>query len=345
MSDSPSEYDIVIIGAGPAGLCFAGSLRDTTLRIAIVERLDAIRLADPPYDGREIALTHGSARLLRELAIWQHLPAEGVSTLRSARVLNGNATEGLELTPGHGALGQLGYLVSNHLIRRAAYDVVREQPGVTVLAHTAVTALHTDQNAGYVTLSDGRSLEARLIVAADSRFSETRRAMGVAARHHDFGRTMLVCCMQHEIPHGHVAVEWFGHRQTLALLPMNGDRSSVVLTLPHAEIERLRRLPAGRFEQDMQRRLLGRLGRMTLAGERFAYPLVAVYPERFTTTRYAVIGDAAVGMHPVTAHGFNFGLRSQDTLARLISAAWHDGRDIGAAPLLRAYDSEHRRAT
>jgi 2-polyprenyl-6-methoxyphenol hydroxylase-like FAD-dependent oxidoreductase len=95
----------------------------------------------------------------------------------------------------------------------------------------------------------------------------------------------------------------------------------------------------------MTQRFGNRLGQMTLASERFAYPLVAVYPERFFATRYAVIGDAAVGMHPVTAHGFNFGLRGQETLARLLTVACGRHDDIGSERLLGAYDAEHRLAT
>jgi ubiquinone biosynthesis UbiH/UbiF/VisC/COQ6 family hydroxylase len=340
-----TQYDIVIVGAGPSGLCFAASLRELPLRVALIERLGAAALADPPYDGREIALTQRSARLLRDLGIWERLPVVDVSPLRGARVLNGEAPAGLDIRPGAKASAELGYLVSNHLIRRAAHANVRDQARLTLLADTGVESVTTDEGAAHVTLSDGNVLGAKLVVAADTRFSETRRAMGIAARHHDFGKSMLVCRLQHALPHEHIALEWFAHLQTLALLPLNGDRSSAVLTLPHGDIERLRQLPVEHFNSEITQRFMNRFGPMSLASERFAYPLVAVYPERFYATRYATIGDAAVGMHPVTAHGFNFGLRGQATLARLIAAACRQGEDIGAERLLRQYDSEHRRAT
>jgi ubiquinone biosynthesis UbiH/UbiF/VisC/COQ6 family hydroxylase len=346
MNAEVQKYDVVIVGAGPSGLSFAASLRDLPLRIALIERLGEATLADPPYDGREIALTQRSARLLRELGIWERFPAEDLSPLRGARVLNSTMPDGLELLPkGPKAAVDLGYLISNHHIRRAAYENVRGQANLTLLADSEVESVATDDAGGRVTLSGGRMLEARLIVAADTRFSSTRRAMGIPARHQDFGKSMLVCCMQHERAHDHIACEWFGDHQTLAVLPMNGKRASIVLTLRHADVERLRQMPAAGFEREMNRRLNDRLGPMTLQSERYTYPLVAVYPERFHATRYVVIGDAAVGMHPVTAHGFNFGLRGAHTLAGLLSNACSRRQDIGATRLLAEYDRQHRRAT
>ena len=339
------SFDLVIVGAGPAGLCFTRALRDSGLRIALVERLDASALADPPYDGREIALTQRSARILQNLGVWARLPAADLAPLRAARVLNGLSTDGLDVTPTPRGATELGYLISNHHIRRAAFEEVRDQPNVTLLPGTTVSAVTTDTSGGRVALADGRVLEARLVVAADTRFSETRRAIGIPARHRDFGKTMLVCKMALENPHEAIATEWFGHEQTLAVLPLNDNRASIVVTLRHVEIDALRRLPVAEFEREIERRFLSRLGRMSLESERYAYPLVGVYPGRFTATRYAAVGDAAVGMHPVTAHGFNLGLIGTDTLAGLLGAAAAGGHDIGAATLLDRYDREHRRAT
>ena len=126
---------------------------------------------------------------------------------------------------GHG-LGhhsELGWLVSNHLIRRAVFEAVRQSrqdnDDITLLAGETVASVHTDRDAAHVTLASGAALQARLLVAADSRFSTTRRAMGIAADLHDFGRSMLVCCMTHDVAHEHAAWEWFGYGQTPAGCP------------------------------------------------------------------------------------------------------------------------------
>jgi ubiquinone biosynthesis UbiH/UbiF/VisC/COQ6 family hydroxylase len=336
-------HDIVIIGAGPAGLSLAAALRPLPLRVAVVERQAEAALVDPPYDGREIALTRQSLRIMREIGLFERIPESEVSPMRGARVYNGEQVASLDIDSPDSE--QLGALVSNHEIRRAALAAARANERMTLHAGANVRAVGSDDARAWVELDDGRRLEAPLVVAADSRFSETRRAMGISARHVDYGKTMLVCRMALEVPHRQLAWEWFAHHQTLALLPLNGNRASIVLTLPHNEILRTQALPVEQFNRGMQDRFLGRLGRMTLEGERHAYPLVGVYPDRTVATRFATVGDASVGMHPVTAHGFNLGLLGQHTLSCMIAGAVRRGGDIGSPFLLRRYEFAHRRAS
>jgi len=338
-------FDVIVVGGGPAGLCFAASMHGAPLTIALIERLEEKALADPPYDGREIALTLRSVGTLRELGIWHRLPGEHVAPLHGARVFNGDSLDSLDLRAPSAAAPQIGYLVSNHLLRHAAYRAARANERVSWFTQARISDISYSAEAVRVGLEHGPVLEAKLLVSADSRFSETRRARGIAARVHDFGRTMLVCRMAHEVAHQRIAWEWFGHYQTLARLPLNGQRSSVVLTLPHAQITRLLGLAPEAFERELERRFAARLGRMRLDSERFAYPLMGVYASRFIAERYAAIGDAAVGMHPVTAHGFNFGLSGQALLARLLREARRAQRNIADAGLLAHYERGHRQAT
>lgn len=345
------EFDIVVVGAGPAGLSFAASLADSGLRLALVERLGAAELADPPFDGREIALTHRSLELLEGLGAWARIPTAQVSPMMEARVLNGQSPYALRFDAGAARKGgPLGHLVANHLIRRALHDVAIGLPEVTLIAGTAVAGVETTSEGATVRLADGRVLTARLAVAADTRFSEMRRRQGIAAEMRDFGRVMMVCRVAHDLPHDQTATEWFDYGQTIAMLPVNtdeahGHQSSFVLTLPAHGMDPVMAMDAVEFGAEATRRYRGRLGEMRLVSTRHAYPLVSVYASRFTGTRFALMGDAAVGMHPVTAHGFNFGLRGADALARRVRAAATAGRDIGAADLLRGYDREHRMAT
>ena len=345
MSQAACSHDVVIVGGGPAGLCFAAALRGLGLRIVVIERQPQEVLADPPYDGREIALTLKSVGLLSGLGVWDRIPEGCVSPLRGARVFNGDSLHALNLKPPASASPAIGYLVSNSEIRRAAYENVRGICGITLIPGCEVVALSASEANAQVELSDGTVLTARLVVAADSRHSQSRRTLGIPADMTDFGKSMLVCRMNHATSGDRIAWEWFGHRQTLALLPISDDCSSVVVTLPHDQIRRLMRLEPSAFALEMAARFQDRLGVMSLASERFEYPLVAVYARRFSARRYAVVGDAAVGMHPVTAHGFNFGLLGQDTLARLIRRAIARGGDIANPSLLAAYDRAHRRAT
>lgn len=339
------QVDIAIVGAGPAGLAFAQSMQGSGYAIALIDRQQLTALAEPAFDGREIALTHASRRILEQLGAWQRIDATQISALRDAQVLNGASRYALRIDARTAGVDQLGYFVPNHLIRKALFEAVQQRQDVTLLGDVAVTAIEPGEKAHRLRLSDGGSVTARLVVAADSRFSETRRMMGIAADSHDFARTMLVCRFAHEKPHGHVAWQWFDAGQTKALLPLNGQMSNVVLTLPPHAMRTLLQLDDAAFSADITRRFDHRLGAMHKQGTPHTYPLVAVYARRFVAPRFALVGDAAVGMHPITAHGFNFGLQSQQRLAEQLWLAKRRNRDVADPACLAAYARGHRAAT
>ncbi len=338
------KVDIAVVGAGPAGLCFARSLAGSGLSVAVVERQPREALAAPAFDGREIALTHASRRILEDLGLWQAFDPDAISTLRDARVLDGDAADGLTIRSGDGRADQLGWLVPNHVIRRAAFDLVAGQAGVELVDGRSVTAVAQADGAMALALDDGGRIQTRLLVAADSRFSQVRRMLGVGARSFDHGASMMVGRIAHTQPHGQLAQEWFDYGHTLALLPLNGERSSVVLTLPPQRMREVEDMDDAAFAADIQRRTRGRLGEISAIGSRHVYPLVSVYADRFAGARFALVGDAAVGMHPVTAHGFNLGLQGQAKLAEVVLRAHRGGRDIGSASLLARYHRAHHAA-
>jgi len=341
--------DVAIVGAGPSGLAFAAALSGLGLKIVLLEVQPETQLRDPAFDGREIALTHRSIRVLRELGAWDRLPPDQISPLRRARVMDGPSTFELGFEPA--GEDRLGALVSNHLIRQALYQSTTGLGDVSILAGQPVVAceIGTGAHRTRLRLQDGTDLRARLLVAADSRFSQTRDRLGVGVDVHRLGRAMLVCRMKHDQDHGQVATEWFDYGQTVATLPLNGPEgsggvSSIVLTLPSPQIDGLLKMDEPAFEVELEKRLKGRLTGLRLVSTRHAYPMAITWSHNFCGDGYALIGDAAVGMHPVTAHGFNLGLRSADALARRVRRAVASKRDIGAVAVLRPYEAEHRRA-
>ena len=340
------KYDIVIIGAGPAGLSFACSLAGSGLKILMVDKSTIDELRSPVVDGRDIALTHYSIRLLKELGVWSRIPAQSIAPIRQAKVLDGDSDYSLNFNIHSLAVNALGYLVPNHEIRRALFEEVEAQDDVRIIANTAVDGISTSVNHASVRFSNGQTVETGLVVAADSRFSTTRRMMGIAASMQDFGRVAIVFRMQHELSHNATAFECFQYDgRTMAVFPLSERQSSIVITVTPDIAEQILGMSEARFNADVTRRFKNRVGKMTLTGKRYPYPLVAVYADRFVATRFALIGDAAVGMHPVTAHGYNLGLWGQNALAGEIRAARAEGRDIGAFAVLDRYQSRHRRVT
>ncbi|MBE7419586.1 MAG: 5-demethoxyubiquinol-8 5-hydroxylase UbiM [Ideonella sp.] len=354
MSQSDSfDADVLVVGAGPAGLALGAALADAGLHALLLEQQPQVALEDPPEDGREIALTHRARRVMDALGLWSRIDPSEIAPLNEARVVDGGSPQVLHFGRGsgerdgahRGGAQPLGWLVPNHRIRQAAWAAATARPGVQVLCDARVDAVEREAQRATVTLADGRRLAAPLLVAADSRFSATRRLAGIGAAMHDFGRSVVVGRVGHAQPHAGVAWECFGYGNTLALLPMNGQRVSAVVTLPADRAPQWLALSDAEFAARIEAQAEGRLGAVHAAGPRHHYPLVGVYAQRFVSHRFALIGDAAVGMHPVTAHGWNFGVYGVEVLARELAAQRRCGGDIGGPRALQAYEREHRHTT
>ena len=337
--------DILVVGAGPAGLSFVAELAGSGLNITLIERSPLEVLQNPPYDGREIALTHLSREIMQRLGMWDLIPKDEIYPLRDAKVLNGHSDYQLHFPQPTQARGEpadcLGYLISNHNIRKAAYEVVSKLDNVKILTGTNVKEVKTSDNEAQVILESGEVLTGRLLLAADSRFSQTRRQLGISSDMHDYSRTMFVCRMKHTLSNLHTAYECFHYGRTIALLPLEEHLTNTVITVDSDKAETIKNMSPEELAASVKEQLKGRLGDMELVSTIHNYPLVGMIAQRFYGKRSALIGDAAVGMHPVTAHGFNLGLASADLLAKLVLEAEQRGQDIGAKSLLEKYSTKH----
>ena len=339
------QSDILVVGAGPAGLSFAAELAGSGLKITLIEKSPLEILQNPPYDGREIALTHLSREIMQRLGMWDLIPKDEIYPLRDAKVLNGQSDYQLHFPQPTQARGEpadcLGYLISNHNIRKAAYEVVSKLENVTILTGTGVKEVKTSEDEAQVILENGEVLSGRLLLAADSRFSQTRRQLGISSVMHDYSRTMFVCRMKHTLSNQHTAYECFHYGRTIALLPLEEHLTNTVITVDSDKADTIKKMSPEELAASVKEQLKGRLGDMELVSTIHNYPLVGMIAQRFYGKRSALIGDAAVGMHPVTAHGFNLGLSSADLLAKLVLEAEQRGQDIGAASLLEKYSTKH----
>jgi ubiquinone biosynthesis UbiH/UbiF/VisC/COQ6 family hydroxylase len=282
---------------------------------------------------------------MNALGAWQRLPEAQIAPIYHAKVLNGDSSYSLDFEQKKSSAEPLGYLLPNHLIRKAFFEEVETLTHVTLLTDTTVDHVSCSESACEVRLSTGDSIEASLVVASDSRFSTVRKQMGIAAAMQDFSRVAIVCRMQHETPHNQTAVEYFQYGQTMAALPMNGNLSSIVITVSTNKAQAILDMDDDSFNRYVENHFGALLGKLTIIGKRYHYPLVGVHARRFIAHRFALIGDAAVGMHPVTAHGFNLGLRGQNTLYEAIRHALDKGQDFAGQRVLESYQRKHMLAT
>lgn len=339
--------DIIIVGAGPAGLAFARHFKGTNLSITILEKAPLDDIAQPKYDGREIALTHRSKEILQNLGAWQRFDDQDVYKLKDAKVYNGDFGYALHFKVPKDLLAltsidRLGNLISNHNIRQALYDEVKELPNVRLLPQSTIASINTAADQVSVRLDTGDVYMARLLVGADSRLSFVRRELGIGAQMNDFGRTVIVFRVSHPLSNEATAQECFLYGRTLALLPLTDNLTNCVITLDNTQAPTLLAMNGDELALEVQRMMSDKLGKLTLAGTVHHYPLMGVHAKSFVGRRAALIGDSAVGMHPVTAHGFNLGLMSAATLAQAVLKAHHANQDIAADTLLRAYDRQHQ---
>ena len=331
------KFDIIVVGAGPAGIAFACGFVGTNIKVAIIDKLPREVIANPKIDGREIALTHHSVKILKKLNVWRYISNKSISVIKEARVLDGDSKYFLNFNLQEIQKDCLGYLIPNHIIRKNLYKRLKNFPNITFINKTECLSVNINSQFASITLSNGKKIKTSLVVAADSRFSKMRSKMGISAFTRDFNKNMIVCRMKHEKPHKNIAYEFFRYNQTQATLPYINNQSGIVTTATKDLASILMRMDKKKFNKEMESRFNNFFGKMKLLGKRYSYPMVTTYTKKFISHRFAVIGDAAVGMHPVTAHGFNLGLKGLDILIDEIKAALKNKSDFGLTDTLKNY--------
>ena len=332
-----TKFDIAVVGAGPTGVAFACGFVGTNIKVAIIDKLPREVIANPKIDGREIALTHHSVKILKKLKVWRYISNKSISVIKEARVLDGDSKYFLNFDHQEIQKDCLGYLIPNHIIRKNLYKRLKNFPNITFINKTECLSVNINSQYALITLSNGEKIKTSLVVAADSRFSKMRSKMGISAFTRDFNKNMIVCRMKHEKPHKNIAYEFFRYNQTQATLPYINNQSGIVTTATKDLASILMKMDKKKFNKEMEGRFNSFFGKMKLLGKRYSYPMVTTYTKKFISHRFAVIGDAAVGMHPVTAHGFNLGLKGLDILIDEIKTAVKNKSDIGLTDILKNY--------
>ena len=322
------KFDITIIGAGPSGLSLACSLAKTKLKIAIIEKNSKKKFSNPQKDGRDIALTHRSKNILKKIGIWKNINSKKISPVREARVLDGNSSKYLHFDHVKTVENSLGYLVPNYVIRKAIYDKLQTLKTIKIFANNEVLKIVSNKSSSKVYLKNRKIFESKLTVVADGRLSKIREKIGIYANKTNFRAAMSVFRMKHQFNNDNIASEYFHYNQTLAILPIEKNLSSIVVTLQNDLSKEFLNMTKKEINQKIENDLKGKLGKMNIIGKKYTYPMLTVYSNEFYRDRSVLIGDAAVGMHPVTAHGFNLNLRGVDILQNKIKKALMDNVDI-----------------
>jgi 2-octaprenyl-6-methoxyphenol hydroxylase len=339
----PSIADVLVVGGGLVGGALALGLARHGVQTVIVDRLPPRAGISPTFDGRASAIAASGQKLLEGVGLWPRLAAKAEPIL-DIRVSDGPSL--LFLHYDHADLGQgpLGYMLENRDLRGAIADAFEDSSQTLhVVAPASVTNLSQEADAGAVTLDDGRVLKARLVVAAEGRTSVLRDAAGIKATGWDYPQTAIVATIGHERSHDSIAHERFLPAGPFAILPLKGGhQSSLVWTEQSKRAERFLALDDAAFLEEIDERVGGFLGKLTLIGPRFSYPLGLQFASTYVQGRLALIGDTAHGIHPIAGQGLNLGLRDVGALIEVVVDAKRLGLDPAHASALDQYERWRR---
>ncbi len=341
------DVELLIAGGGLNGLLLGVACAGAGLAVAIVDRQEPAATLDEAFDGRASALAYGSRRVLDALGLWPEIAVEAEPILE-IRVADDNSPLYLhydhrDLGPGARQAGApLGYIVENRILRRVLIEHARALPGLAFVAPLAVDAVDASPDVAVAALSDGRRVRTRLVAAADGAGSPLRRAAGIRTIEWRYRQTGIVTTVRHERAHAGIAIEHFLPAGPFAILPMTGNRSSIVWTEQADLARRLAALPDDAFAAELAARFGDFLGAVEPVGPRWCYPLALMLAERYAATRLALVGEAAHVIHPIAGQGLNLGIRDIAALAELVIDARRLGLDIGNDRVLRRYQQWRR---
>jgi 2-octaprenyl-6-methoxyphenol hydroxylase len=340
----PLHTDVLIAGGGLVGNALALALAKGGMQVCVVDPLPEAKQVESHFDGRTSAISIGSVRILERIGAWQHMHA-GASPILDIRVCDQDKPGYVHYHYRDVGNEPFGYILENQNLRRGLYTELATTPNITRLIPDSVVGFTRSEGAITGELTSGATVRARVLMAADGRFSSLREQAGISQRMVSYNQTAIVCVMRHEKPHQGLALEKFYPAGPFALLPLrddaHGHRSGVVWTEHDTDAPHYLALSDADFNAELQRRVgaahESAWGKVETVGKRFSYPLKLMHAEQFVAERFALVGDSAHGIHPIAGQGVNLGYRDVAVLTELLLEHARLGLDIGSPALLARY--------
>jgi 2-octaprenyl-6-methoxyphenol hydroxylase len=356
MTDARStrRFDIVISGASFAGLAFARAVHTAfpgDIRIALVDR--STRPETPIPESRAFALSAGARRMLETLGVWQDV-APLSQPVTEIEITDSSLEAGVRpvllkydnhLAAGSGAATPAepaSFIVPAAELEQALYRSVATSPGLSFIAPAEIARFADTGSAVTITLRDGSEIEASLLVGAEGRRSASRDGARIKTVGWRYGQTAIVTLIAHERPHEGRAIQHFLPNGPFAILPLPGNRACLTWTEDETEAKRILALDDEGFLGEVETRVAGRLGRIQLAGPRQSWPLEMHLARAYVAPRFALIGDAAHGVHPIAGQGVNLAFRDVAALSEIVADSLRLGLDPGSLEGLGRYERWRR---
>ena len=351
--------DILVVGGGLTGLPLALALRggalhdgneDSGLSVGVISKEGPDDLLAPERDGRAFALSASSRNLLQLLGVWEHV-ADKAQPMTMIDITDSKLEEVLrpsllhmdnEMESGEPA----AYVVEAHILRGALARVYAKRDDIKIISPADVTGFEVHSGSVDVQLASGKHHRSRLLVASDGRSSDLRAIAGIKTVDWPASQWGIVATIAHANPHNGRAVQHFLPAGPFAVLPLTDNRVSLVWSEQRDFASKVTRMDDEDFLHEVRLRmgsaLVDQLGDLSLAGPRNAYPLTMLVARDYVKERFALVGDAAHGMHWIAGQGLNYGLRDVAALAQTLIEAHRLGLDIGSLSQLQRYEQWRR---
>lgn len=333
------SVDVAIVGGGMVGLSLAAALKESELRIAVIESHETSEELEVLPDTRVSALSRASEIILQNIGAWHGITQRRFSPYQAMEVWEKDSFARIEFKANQLFQTNLGHIVENRVIQLALLEQVKQQENVTFYLPDRCEQIVQGESESWLTLSSGKALTAKLVVGADGANSWVRKQQDIPLTHWDYGHSALVANIRTVEPHQGVARQIFTPQGPLAFLPMSDPHmSSIVWSTEPNRAESLLKMSKQAFSEVLTVEFDNKLGLCELVGERGMYPLKMRYARDFVAERVALIGDAAHTIHPLAGQGVNLGLLDAACLAEEILNLWRQGEDIGLKRNLRSYE-------
>jgi len=346
MSNSKQHYDIVIAGGGMIGTSLALALAPLGLAVAVVEAVPRVAAAQPSFDDRSTALSRSTQRMFEAMDLWPGIVAAS-TPIRSIHVSDQGRFGFSHIEAEEQGVEALGYVVINRVLGSVLQEALESLDCVDVICPASIVDvdLAPECATAIVENADGlrHTLTCDLLVASDGANSAVREMMGITARKSDYGQRAVIGNLLPEKDIDNTAYERFTEQGPLAVLPVADDRAGFIWTVSEEDAERVMALDDDAFLAELQEQFGFRLGAFSKVGKRASYPLILSKALRLTATRSVLIGNSAHGLHPVSAQGFNLGMRDVAAIVDCISdSVAGTESDLGNRFLLEQYSRWRR---
>ena len=347
MSSDTQHYDIVIAGGGMIGTSLALALAPLGLHVAVVEAIARREAAQPSFDDRSTALSRSTQRMFEAMGLWTDIVAAS-TPIRAIHVSDQGRFGFSHIDAEEQGVEALGYVVINRVLGGVLQNALDDLDGVDVLCPARIVdvELAPDHASAVVEGADSERIELScdLLVAADGANSSVREMMGIAAQKSDYGQRAVIGNLLPEKEIDNTAYERFTQQGPLAVLPVADGRAGFVWSVSEEDAERVMALDDDEFLAELQQEFGYRLGTFSRVGKRASYPLILSRALRLTATRSVLIGNSAHGLHPVSAQGFNLGMRDVAAIVDCVADAKRSSGnfDPGTVSMLEQYSSWRR---